>query len=95
MNGAVPTQYDVPGFTGTVVQGINNAEDFSGTVGSNGDYQGFVSVWGVVTTFTVHGRVTDAYWHQQLGQHGGIFYQQGSDCVSRIPAAARGIHHAD
>jgi hypothetical protein len=53
-------QYDV-GNSGTVVEGINNAGDFSGTVGANGDYQGFVSIGGVVTTFTVNGLVTNAY----------------------------------
>lgn len=73
VNGALPTQYDVPGFTGTVVQGINNAGDFSGTVGSNGDYQGFVSIGGTVTTFTVHGRPTDAYGINSSGSTVGFF----------------------
>ena len=55
------TQYDVTGSSGTAIQGINKAGDFAGTVGSNGDYQGFVSIGGTVTTFQAKGRPTDAY----------------------------------
>lgn len=59
-NGAY-RQYDVPGFSGTSIIGINKAGDFAGTVGSNGFYQGYLSVGGVVTTFTVNGGATNAY----------------------------------
>jgi len=53
-------QYDVVGSSGTTIIGINDAGDFAGTVGSDGNYQGFVSIGGVVTTFAVDGRPTDA-----------------------------------
>jgi hypothetical protein len=61
LNGAKFTQYDLKGTTGTEVHGINNAGDFVGTGGSNGDYRGFLSVGGTVTTFAVNGRPTVAY----------------------------------
>jgi len=54
-------QYDVPGFSGTTIVGINQAGDFAGTIGSNGFYQGYVSIGGVVTAFTVDGGATNAY----------------------------------
>jgi len=70
-------QYDV-GSSGTVIQGINKAGDFSGTSGSNGDYQGFVSIGGVVTTFTVNGLVTNAYAINSSGDTVGFFINQSA-----------------
>ena len=60
-NGKDYSQYDVSGSSGTVIQGINKVGDFTGTAGSNGFYQGFVSIGGTVTTFTVNGLATVAY----------------------------------
>ena len=67
------TQYDVPGSTGTTVQGINNAGDFTGTVGANGFYSGYVSIGGTVTQFQVNGLVTDAYAINSSGSVVGFF----------------------
>lgn len=61
VNGKTFSQYDVSGTAGTVVQGINKAGDFTGTAGANGDYEGFLSVGGIVTTFKVNGLATLAY----------------------------------
>ena len=66
-------QYDVSGSSGTTIIGINQAGDFAGTVGSNGDYQGFVSIGGVVTTFMVDGRPTDAYSINSSNDSVGFF----------------------
>ena len=57
-NGKTFTQFDVSGSSGTTIAGINNAGDFAGTSGSNGFYEGFVSIGGTVTTFEVNGRPT-------------------------------------
>lgn len=66
-------QYDVPGFSGTTIIGINKAGDFAGTVGSDGNYQGFVSVGGVISTFVVDGQPTDGYGINSSGQSVGFF----------------------
>lgn len=60
LQGSTFTQYDVDK-TGTGIFGINNAGDFVGSVGANGNYQGFLNVGGKVTTFTVDGNPTEAY----------------------------------
>lgn len=70
-------QYDV-GNSGTMIQGVNNAGDFSGTVGANGDYQGFVSIGGVVTTFTVNGLVTNAYGINSSGDTVGFLINESA-----------------
>jgi len=51
------TEYDVPGPTNTIVNGINDAGDFAGAVGPsfNGPFQAFVSVGGTTTSFSVPG----------------------------------------
>ena len=66
-------QYDVSGSSGTTIMGINKAGDIAGTVGSNGDYQGFVSVAGVVTTFAVDGQPTEAYGINSQNDSVGFF----------------------
>src|SRR5205807_7907780 len=67
------TQYDVAGSSGTSVQGINNAGDFAGTVGSNGFYQGYVSIGGTVTTFSFDGLPTEAYGINSSNSSVGFF----------------------
>jgi hypothetical protein len=57
-NGKTFSQFDVSGSSGTTIDGINNAGDFAGTSGSEGVYQGFVSIAGTVTTFEASGRPT-------------------------------------
>ncbi len=52
--GATYYDYDVPGSTFTVLLGINNVGDFSGSdIPSSGVQSGFVSIGGVVTEFVV------------------------------------------
>ena len=71
-------QYDVDGSSGTTIIGVNQAGDFAGTVGSNGDYQGFVSIGGVVTTFTVNGLVTNAYAINSSDETVGFFINESA-----------------
>jgi hypothetical protein len=73
LNGSTFTQYDVAGGSGTEVHDINDTGNFAGTVGSNGVYQGFVSIGGTVTQFTVHGRPTDAYGINSTNSVVGFF----------------------
>lgn len=73
LNGGKFTQYDIKGSKGTSVNGINNAGDFSGTLGSNGNYRGFISVGGNLTTFAVNGRPTEAYGINSANSTVGYF----------------------
>ena len=73
LTGARFTQYDINGSTGTVVHAIDNAGDFAGTLGSNGNYRGFVSVGGNLTTFAVNGRPTEAYGINSANSTVGYF----------------------
>ena len=82
LNGAKFTPYDVSGSSGTAVHGINNAGDFAGTLGSNGNYRGFLSVSGKLTGFAVNGRPTEAYGINSAGTTVGYF----------INAQANGFH---
>src|SRR5207253_10201263 len=51
---AEPSEYDVPGAVFTAVLGINNPADFAGTfIDGSGIQQGFVSVGGTLTLFSV------------------------------------------
>ncbi len=79
VNGKQYTQYDVSGSSGTSIFGINHAGDFAGTTGSNGYYQGFVSIGGTVTTFAVNGRPTDAYGINAADDTVGFFVNSQLD----------------
>jgi hypothetical protein len=54
------TEYDVPGASNTLVQGINDPADFAGPFGDsfNGPFQAFVSVGGNITSFSVPGAIS-------------------------------------
>ena len=54
------TEYDVPGGSNTLVQGINDRADFAGAFGDsfNGPFQAFVSVGGNITSFSVPGAIS-------------------------------------
>jgi probable HAF family extracellular repeat protein len=95
VNGKKFVQYDVSGSSGTAIHGINKAGDFAGTAGSEGFYQGFVSIGGVVTTFMASGRPTEAYGingsnnavgyfvnSQASGTHG--FLRDGAGNITQI-----------
>ncbi|HZQ69220.1 MAG TPA: hypothetical protein VFA68_11930 [Terriglobales bacterium] len=73
LNGSTFTQYDVAGSSGTEIHGVNDAGNFSGTVGSNGFYQGFINIGGTVTQFTAHGRPTVAYGINNTNSVVGFF----------------------
>ncbi len=73
LNGTKFTQFDVSGSSGTAVHGINNAGDFAGTLGSNGNYRGFLSVAGKLTGFAVNGRPTEVYGINQADTTVGYF----------------------
>jgi hypothetical protein len=56
LQGAAFHDFDVPGSSWTIVLGVNNAGDFSGSdIPSSGVQSGFVSIGGVITEFTVPG----------------------------------------
>lgn len=74
--GATYYDYDVPGSTFTVLLGLNNAGDFSGSdiPSSTGVQSGFVSVGGVITEFTVSGSTaTLAYMINSSDQAAGYY----------------------
>jgi hypothetical protein len=54
------TEYDVPGWSNTLVNGINDPADFAGAFGNsfNGPFQAFISVGGTITSFSVPGAVS-------------------------------------
>jgi len=55
-SGGVYTQYDVPGSSGTVLQGINNAGDFVGYYYTPiNELKGFMNIGGTVTTIDIPG----------------------------------------
>src|SRR5262249_12553366 len=54
LQGATFHDFDVPGSTFTIILGVNNAGDFSGTdIPTSAVQSGFVSIGGVITEFTV------------------------------------------
>jgi hypothetical protein len=58
------SDFDVPGFVNTEVAGVNNVGDFAGTTSdATGSGPGFVSIGGIITTFSVPG-ATDAIAYQ-------------------------------
>jgi hypothetical protein len=67
--------YDVPGSSFTVVLGLNNAGDFSGSdIPASGVQSGFVSIGGVITEFTVPGATaTLAYQINSSNQVAGYY----------------------
>ena len=79
LNGGKFSQYDISGSAGTAVHGINNAGDFAGTIGANGDYRGFLSVGGTVTSFAVNGRPTEAYGMNSANSSVGYFVNARAD----------------
>ena len=68
LHGATFDNFDVPGSTWTIILGVNNAGDFSGSdIPSSGVQSGFVSIGDVITEFTVAGATnTLAY---QINDH--------------------------
>lgn len=79
LQGAGFHDFDVPGSTFTVLLGLNNAGDFSGSdIPSSGVQSGFVSVGGVITEFTVAGATnTLAYQINSSGQAAGYYIDSG------------------
>jgi hypothetical protein len=67
--------FDVPGSSFTVLLGLNNAGDFSGSdIPSSGVQSGFVSIGGVITEFTVPGATaTLAYQINSSDQAAGYY----------------------
>jgi hypothetical protein len=59
-DGANYTQFDLPGNTNTYVEGVNEAGDFAGiAIDAQGVHTQFISVAGVITTFSIPG-ISDA-----------------------------------
>jgi hypothetical protein len=75
MRGATFHDYDVPGSSFTVVLGLNNAGDFSGSdIPASGIQSGFLSIGGVITEFTVpDATATLAYQINSSNQAAGYY----------------------
>jgi hypothetical protein len=75
LRGAGFHNYDVPGSTWTIVLGLNNVADFSGSdIPASGTQSGFVSIGGVVTEFLVSGSTaTLAYQINNTNQACGYY----------------------
>lgn len=79
LTGTSFTPYDISGSSGTAVHGINNAGDFAGTIGSNGNYVAFLSIGGTVTRFVVNGRPTEAFGINGANSSVGYFINAQAD----------------
>ena len=88
------SDFDVPGFESTEVIGVNNIGDFAGDVtDSTGFGQGFVSLGGTITTFSVPGAtVTTAFRLNGSNQTVG-YYVDGSGIYHGYFRDANGALH--
>ena len=104
LQGGTFHDFDVPGSTWTVILGVNNGGDFSGSdIPSSGVQSGFVSIGGVITEFTVadatgtlayqinDNNVTAGYYIDSAGiTHGYYRDSDGSIFAPIDPAGSTG-----
>jgi hypothetical protein len=80
LHGSTFHDFDVPGSSWTIILGLNNAGDYSGSdIPASGVQSGFVSIGGVITEFTIpNASNTLAYQINASGQAAG-YYIDSSD----------------
>jgi hypothetical protein len=88
------SDFDVPGFAGTSVNGVNNIGDFAGgAADATGFTQAFVSLGGIITTFSIPGStLNNAYQLNSSNQVEG-YYADGSGFLHGYYRDADGTLH--